>query len=119
MQSPGDGKESATERETASYLGVRVKRCPDLSGFPAYAGKGKSSPVSRVTGTARKTPPGARPNRFRFERGPFKSLKFQGGGTGKAARSRHECGAKMNDHDPATGDRTRLMGCFGNIMGPL
>ena len=31
-QSPGNGKESATERETAQCVWVRVKRCPDLSG---------------------------------------------------------------------------------------
>jgi hypothetical protein len=74
-QSPGDGKESATERETAPYLGVRVKRCPPRRVCRNWA-EGKSSPVSRVTGTARKTPPGARSNRFRFERGPFKSLTF-------------------------------------------
>jgi hypothetical protein len=32
--------------------GERVKRCPDLSGSAPQGAEGKSSPVSRVTGTA-------------------------------------------------------------------
>ena len=54
------------------------EKVPALAGLPGFPTEGKSSPVSRVTGAARKTPPGARPNRFRFERGPFKSLLIDG-----------------------------------------
>ena len=51
-RSPGNGKESAAERETTPFDGERVKRCPDLSGSAPQGAEGKSSPVSRVTGTA-------------------------------------------------------------------
>ena len=49
----GDPTDSATESRPPRALGraVRVKRC------------GKSAPAIRVTGSARQTPPGARPNR--------------------------------------------------------
>jgi len=47
----GDPKESATENIPPAFRQVRVKR------------RGKSSPVSRVTGKAWQTPSGARPNR--------------------------------------------------------
>ncbi len=72
-QSPGDGKESATERETAPVFRGKGEKVPALAGLPEIPAEGKSSPVSWVTRAARKTPPGARPNRFRFERGPLKS----------------------------------------------
>ena len=71
-RSPGNGKESATERETTA-LGCRGKgeKVSASGGFrPRVWPEGKSSPVSRVTGTAWKTPPGARPNRFRIEGPP-------------------------------------------------
>ena len=54
----GDPKESATENIPPAIWQVRVKR------------RGKSSPVSRVTGKAWQTPSGARPNRRTFEGGP-------------------------------------------------
>src|SRR5882672_1607535 len=61
--SPGDGKESATEnrppgREASPSVAVRVKRW------------GKSPPAPRVTGAARQTPQGARPNRGALTGGP-------------------------------------------------
>ena len=63
-RSRGDAKESATENIPPCEMAlvpsrrVRVKRC------------GKSAPVPWVTGEARQTPPGARPNREAFEDGP-------------------------------------------------
>src|SRR5436309_15700018 len=61
--SPGDGKESATEnrppgQEAPPPVPVRVKRW------------GKSPPAPRVTGAARQTPQGARPNRGALTGGP-------------------------------------------------
>ena len=109
-QSPGDGKESATERETAPFRRGKGEKVSRFIGICPLRAEGKSSPVFRVTGTARKTPPGARPNRFRFERGPLKFLKSQGGGTGKAARPCNECGAKMNDHAPVNGRQNSAYG---------
>jgi len=47
-RSPGNGKESATERETALYKGKGEK--VSASGGSAVVAEGKSSPVSRATG---------------------------------------------------------------------
>ena len=80
------------------WLRVRVKRC------------GKSAPVSRVTGKARQTPPGARPNRGALKGGPPKLP----GRSQEVSGNRHP---QMNDRCPAgvtrSGNRIRLTDCSG------